>query len=544
MKNWKVALCIVFLLGAFLRFYQLESIPPGLHQDEASLGYNAYSILKTGKDMTGNFLPVHLESFYYSPAGYSYLAIPSIVLFDLNVFSTRFPSALFGSLTIITTFFLSKQLLRKYKYVDVVSLFSAFSFAVSPWSINLSRTATENVPVVFFISLGVLLYLYWYESERKIYVILSFVLFFLSLFVYQAPRSFLPFLIPILFIFFYKKSVKTNIFLILAYSVLIILPILFVLNSHEVSYRIRTLSIFNFPETKLLLEEAIREDGIVGIPPLITRVYHNGALGYSYQFLDNYFKHFSYEFFFTDRGLPDRYKIPFMGLLYIYEFPFILIGVFALLKQKLKEGVLLLGWILLAPVGSALTFDDVPNLQRTLMMYPALSILFGVGLYEAIVSIKKYRFFRLVVFSSGVFMLFNFSYYMHQYYVQQLVHPLKIRGEGYKELANSLNYVSPKYNKIVVTGAERVPAIYLLFYSKYDPSVFQKEVTKKTIEGIGENNFNKYIFFHQDCVPPIEGRSALYVELGTCTKRDDINVIKEVKRTDKSVIFRVFSYIN
>src|SRR5579859_3616347 len=99
MKKYIVVLILIFLLGSFLRFYQLGSIPAGFHRDEAYLGYNAYSILKTGRDMTGHFLPLHLESFLYSPAGYSYFSIPFIALFGLSPFSVRFAAALFGCLT-------------------------------------------------------------------------------------------------------------------------------------------------------------------------------------------------------------------------------------------------------------------------------------------------------------------------------------------------------------------------------------------------------------------------------------------------------------
>lgn len=92
---------IVFSIGIILRFYNLGEVPVSLHRDEAFLGYNAYSILKTGKDMSGNFLPIHLESFFFSPAGYSYFSIPFIALFGLSQFSIRFASALFGSLNIL-----------------------------------------------------------------------------------------------------------------------------------------------------------------------------------------------------------------------------------------------------------------------------------------------------------------------------------------------------------------------------------------------------------------------------------------------------------
>ncbi len=51
-------LCLIILLSLILRFYQLGKNPPSLDWDETAHGYNAYSILKTGRDEYGNKLPL------------------------------------------------------------------------------------------------------------------------------------------------------------------------------------------------------------------------------------------------------------------------------------------------------------------------------------------------------------------------------------------------------------------------------------------------------------------------------------------------------
>jgi 4-amino-4-deoxy-L-arabinose transferase-like glycosyltransferase len=130
--NKKVFLVLfsILFLGVFLRFYQLGTVPQGLHRDEAFLGYNAYSILKTGKDMSGNFLPLHLQSFLYSPAGYSYFSIPFIALFGLSAFSVRFASAFFSSGSIVLVFFLSRKIFEDSKDKNLISIVSAFLLAI------------------------------------------------------------------------------------------------------------------------------------------------------------------------------------------------------------------------------------------------------------------------------------------------------------------------------------------------------------------------------------------------------------------------------
>src|SRR3989344_4548439 len=108
-------LILIVFVGLILRFYQLGVNPPSLTWDEASQGYNAYSILKTGADEYGNKFPISIRSFDdYKPALYTYLAVPGIAIFGLNEFAVRVPSALIGVLSILAIYFLVKELLQKW----------------------------------------------------------------------------------------------------------------------------------------------------------------------------------------------------------------------------------------------------------------------------------------------------------------------------------------------------------------------------------------------------------------------------------------------
>ena len=104
-------LIIITAIALFLRLWQIGVVPPSPDWDEVSLGYNAYSILKTGKDEYGKFLPVVLRSFDdYKPALYAYFIIPFIPLFDLDIVSVRIPSVAFGVLAVIAVYFFVKEL--------------------------------------------------------------------------------------------------------------------------------------------------------------------------------------------------------------------------------------------------------------------------------------------------------------------------------------------------------------------------------------------------------------------------------------------------
>ena len=110
-----IILLLILFLGTFLRFYKLDSIPAGVYIDEASHGYNAYSLLLTGKDEWGKQFPIFLKEFgnYPSPL-YTYISILPIKIFGLSVFSIRFISALSGVLLILFTFLVINFFGKKY----------------------------------------------------------------------------------------------------------------------------------------------------------------------------------------------------------------------------------------------------------------------------------------------------------------------------------------------------------------------------------------------------------------------------------------------
>lgn len=159
-KNWTILL--IFLIALVLRLYNLNQIPPGIHGDEASVGYNAYSILKTGKDQNGNFLPLSIDQFGdFRPAGYHYLDIPFVALMGLNEISVRLPGAIFGALTVVVFYFFLKEL-----FSNKVGVIGSFLLAVNPWHINISRATSESIVSLFFIILG--FYLFLKAVKKKI----------------------------------------------------------------------------------------------------------------------------------------------------------------------------------------------------------------------------------------------------------------------------------------------------------------------------------------------------------------------------------------
>src|SRR5258707_180293 len=143
MKSKILFLFCIVILAAVLRLWQLGGVPASIDWDEAALGYNGYSILLTGHDEYGSFLPIVLRSFGdYKPALYAYFTIPFIKLFDLNASAVRMTSAIAGILAVLITYFLVKELFSKGLFSNLkdsassLALLSALLLAISPWHIQ------------------------------------------------------------------------------------------------------------------------------------------------------------------------------------------------------------------------------------------------------------------------------------------------------------------------------------------------------------------------------------------------------------------------
>ena len=86
-------LCLVALA---LRLVGLSHLPPGLFVDEAFTGYDALSLLHTGRDMWGEWLPLYFTSWGGDAVEglYRYLCVPFLALLGPVPLAVRLPAAL------------------------------------------------------------------------------------------------------------------------------------------------------------------------------------------------------------------------------------------------------------------------------------------------------------------------------------------------------------------------------------------------------------------------------------------------------------------
>src|SRR3989344_9007693 len=414
---WTFLILIVFL-GAVLRLYQLGNVPPSPDWDEVALGYDAYSIMTTGRDEFSKFLPVVLRSFDdYKPALYAYLAIPTVFIFGLNTFAVRLPSAFFGIISILAVFFLVRELFRDYKYRDHLSLLASLIFALSPWSIQFSRIGFEsNVGV----ALNILCALFFIKGLKKPFFLPMAALFgALGPYVYQSERVFSPLLVLILVAVYFKDLLKLpKKYLVLAAFVglLVITPMAYnLLTDKSALLRVRGTSFFSY-QTELLSDNIKKLERDQANGDSLGLLLDNRRFVYFKTILTGYISHFDLNWLFV-RGDISRHHAPGMGLIYIFELPFILIGIYQLLfgKFERKTKWIIFLWFLAAAVPASIT-TGVPHAVRTLNYLPTYQIFSALGLltFALFVMKLKLKTLRPVIFGlTFLVFLFNFAYYLN-----------------------------------------------------------------------------------------------------------------------------------
>lgn len=478
-------LIFIILLAAVLRLWNLGGVPLSPDWDEAALGYNAYSILHTGRDEYGKFMPVILKSFDdYKPALYAYTIIPFIAVFDLSVVAVRLPSALFGILTVYMTYLLVKEL---FKRTDI-ALLSAFFLSISPWHIQFSRVAFEsnlglacNVLAAYFFVKGV---------KKPLFLSLSTLFAALSLYAYQSEKVFVPLLFVMLIAVFYKellKLPKKYLMSAVIVGVIVMLPMVVTIAfDHHALSRAKQTSIFA-KQTDLLdrYEKRIVIDKKNG--DVLGFLFDNKYLYFAKEIFGGYISHFDPNWLFITGDI-ERHHAPGMGLLYLFELPLLLIGIYMLIfsKEFNKQGKLVIFfWLLLAPIPASIT-TDVPHAVRTLNFLPTLQVFSAVGVLTLLHFLQKRRLV-LRYLLGGIFFilaLFNFIYYLNQYFVQQNYFYSSSWQYGYKDIISYVSRVKENYDHIYIS--DEVPMdqsyIFYLFYTKYDPAKYQERVKRGTLD--------------------------------------------------------------
>ncbi len=188
----RLLLGAILLLAAILRLWNVTGVPPAASMDEASIGYNAYSLLITGTDEFGEF-PFPSQRGYddWRRSTYLLLTVPFVAIFNLQVVSIRLPAILLSLATVAATYQVVLLLMGKNKeFSFMAALWSSFLLAISPWHIYISRIGHETNAYLSFFVFGLLFFLKAVDRYKAIF--LSALFFVLSVVSYYAGQVLVP----------------------------------------------------------------------------------------------------------------------------------------------------------------------------------------------------------------------------------------------------------------------------------------------------------------------------------------------------------------
>ncbi len=483
-------LFLIILLGVILRVIFLSSSPPSLNIDEAALGYNAYSILKTGADEHGKFFPLVFESFgdWKLPV-YSYIAIIPIYIFNLSEFSVRLPSIVSGVIDIILIYLLALKFFKQ----KSIALFSAFFFAVSPWSIYFSRAAYEvNLATTFFLG-GLLLYFYALNNSSKRFVLPIAIIFFgLSMFTYHAFIIFMPLFCVFLALYYRKVLIGRYYFISIAiFAVFCLLSAYVNLTSSNKKFTTTTV----FTSKNVLYERVNNLRGDKSVENPLLKKLHSRYLGIPYHIGQNYLLSFSPSFLFDKGGEKLVHNLNGFGNLYIFDALLLALGFIGICYMRERFGIFLFMWLIIAPIPNALTLDS-PNSTRLFTLLPVLILLEAYGAYMILKvfgkGIKKVILILLILLY-----ILNFIFFLDSYFIHFAVQRAKFWHYGFMEVVEISN-MHPD-SSIIMQGLYDFPYIYILFYNRYDPKLFRENVVYYPANNEGfryVKSFGRYRFVH------------------------------------------------
>lgn len=506
--KYQILFWLIILIAVFFRFYEIQSIPPGLYPDEAINGNDALNALKNR-----NFKVFYLNNNGREGLFINLIAL-AIKLFGAKIWALRIVSAFFGVLTVWGLYLLVKKILD-----EKIALFSSFFLAVSFWHINFSRIAFRAILVPFFTVFAFYFLFLAFDSKKIRHYIFSGIFFGLGFYTYIAFRFIYVILAIVLIVkfieywqknkpkilnfdwwwnIFYKKHGwwKIDIFFLTILLVMLPLGLYFFQNPQDFFGRSKQVSIFSQNNIFLAF---VKSTALT----LSMFNFHGDA---------NWRHNYS--------SLP-QLLWP-IGILFLIG----IIIVFKNLILSLRSNSNLNFWVFIISgffimlLPSILTYEGLPHALRTIGSIPFVFIFVGLGLDFLY---KKLRHFNLKYLNTifVIFFLLIMAANFNKYFLKWGKNP-EVKGAFSQNLVDIGKYLlknkgSNKIYVIINMGGVLVdnlpmPVQTIKFVlSKYWP---QNLETTKNIIYLMPEDLNTITFYKNDKLIPLA---------------EDINIFEELK---------------
>jgi 4-amino-4-deoxy-L-arabinose transferase-like glycosyltransferase len=440
----------VLVIGFLLRIYRITSLP--MYGDELTMVYDTYSILKTGKDSTGERLPITFKMGAGRPGGYIYASVPFVYIFGPSELGIRSLSLLSGLGMIVLMYALGKKIFDSEK----IGLVASFLTSISMWDIYLSRGGFEAHFALFLAILGVTAFLY----KRYIFWAIAWGL---AIHTYPTFKLTLPILGVVVFWF---NGVRT----LLKNKVLIVgLIILLFFGGVAIRETLNGRSEERFLSTNVFADQSIEESVIQRVdyertastlPEVVKPIFINRPIEYGRIFLDNYIKNISLDFLFIRGDGNPRHNPGEFGMLYLVDLPLILAGLVFLLREQRRKFCLLTVWILITPLAT-MFFPEAHALRNDLMLPPLI-------LLSALALVKIPRRFMHLAY---LFIMLQLIYILVRiYYIAPVKFASFWSAEAKKVSLQAIANQDKNKTIILSTKIDNIEYAYPV-YAKIDPNL-------------------------------------------------------------------------
>lgn len=466
-KKYRVQLLFVFIMisAAFVRLILFGSHPAGLNQDEASIGYEAWSVMNFGVDRNGASLPVHFIAWGSGQnVLYAYLSMPFIAIFGLNVFSVRIVNLIFSLVSVAVIYLLVSRFKgRRYGFYAMALA------AASPWNIMLAHWGLESnlFPAMFLLSIWTLAL----STEKKKLIYLSAFLFALTMYSYGSAYLVITIFAVAAYIFFIVKK-------LVPIKSLLISAVVFIIFSFPI-YLFMIVNVFNLDTIKL---------GAITIPHTFgERISAQGGVTFN-KIVENIYNHLVLQ----SDGI-SRNALPIYGCIYVISLPFTIVGIVKSTKKLIKERKVFDFLLLDAFISSLLLFAyyNAPNINRVNSIYLPMIIYTAIGLGDLLKNRKQI----ISVLAAYAIMFSGFSaQYFGDVYKESIATEFY---ESFGEAVDKADFIA-NGNDIYVTANVNMPYIYVLFYEQPNPSDFYTTVnyTNPGAQFQQVASFKNYKFSH------------------------------------------------
>lgn len=493
MRKIYFLLIIIIIIASALRFYKLDSAPASVTWDEASNGYNAWTIANYGRDEYGKFFPAFFRSFGDDKHPvHVYATAISVKLLGLSEFSTRFPAAIFGILNVILIFFLARILFKN----DVPAIAASFFFAISPYSIHFSRMNHEANFALAFFMLGLILFFSSLKKDKRLLPLsaLSFGIAFLA---YHPSKIVVPVMVVLLAGLYGKQILKNKMGLLGVFAVGFIFSLLIFLNPE-------LLGIARVNQTSLSKKSVMETE--------IYKRTGNEFLGRINLTLIQYTWHFSTDYLFISGDKNSRLADQATGEFYKLDVLFLIFGLAYLFYKRSKEGFVLLVWALVAPIPSALV-AEAPHAARAMYMMGSWHLISAVGFYFIFSLLRRSVLKIGFTVASIAILLFLLSGYLNYYYGEFVKRYAIDYQYGMKQI---VAYVKDhqEYTQVFMTEERSQPYVFFLYYLKtplpeYLNSVIYNNSISKSFSTV--SFYDRYYFGGWDPIESFPNKGVLYI---------------------------------